>query len=252
MKLVVRTCSALLLCLTLLCANLTACAAVLRSGDKGESVKQIQAALVERGYLAEKDAKGSYNKKTVSAIKAFQEAEQLEATGVADIRTQVRLLGANALGEGVETLPPLVIEEKGEASYLGIYGLTEQDNGTYAFPSIFDQAVIDIYASNVNIRSAIITVDFDGVSIEISLAMSKGVTAKKAKSACEKTASLLGTLAAANSDRGYEPADAKATPFVRLGTLYNDYNLILEGFDDKGESLCYGVKSRQHSLAWRS
>jgi peptidoglycan hydrolase-like protein with peptidoglycan-binding domain len=251
MKQVVRIFSALLLTLTLLFSNFTAFAAVLRSGDKGEGVTQIQAALVERGFLAEKDAKGSYNKKTVSAIKAFQEAEQLEATGVADVRTQVRLLGAGALGEGVETLPPLVLEETGEASYLGIYGLTGQENGAYAFPSIFDQAVIDLYASNANIRSAIITVDFDGASIEISLAMSKGVTAKKAKSACEKAASLLGTLAAANSDRGYEPADAKETPFVRLGTLYNDYNLILEGFDNKGDSLCYGVKSRQLSLAWR-
>lgn len=251
MNQVVRICATLLLTLTLLFANLTACAAVLRSGDKGESVKPLQAALVERGYLAEKDAKGSYNKKTESAIKAFQEAEQLEATGVADIRTQVRLLGASALGEGLEKLPPLAMEETGQASFLGIYGFVEQENGAYAFPSIFDQAVIDMYAANANVRSVIITVDYDGESIEILLTMSKGISAKKAKSVCEKAASLLGTLAAANTDRGYEPADAKATPFDRLGTLYKDYNLILQSLNDKGESLCYGVKSRKLALAWR-
>ena len=54
----------------------------LEKGDKGEAVKQLQAALAAAGYL-DGAADGAFGAKTRAAVKAFQSAQGLAADGVA-------------------------------------------------------------------------------------------------------------------------------------------------------------------------
>lgn len=58
----------------------------LASGDTGEQVKRLQTRLKELGYYT-KNVTGNYYQNTVAAVKAFQEAFDLEATGKADVNT---------------------------------------------------------------------------------------------------------------------------------------------------------------------
>jgi len=67
----------------------------LESGVKGEAVLALQTRLIELGYLSGK-ADGSYGSKTASAVRAFQQAAELEATGIADEATQRRLFAGDA------------------------------------------------------------------------------------------------------------------------------------------------------------
>ena len=62
----------------------------LQKGSKGAEVKALQAALIELGYLSGK-ADGAFGSGTMAAVQAFQEAEGIEATGIADHNTQVKL-----------------------------------------------------------------------------------------------------------------------------------------------------------------
>lgn len=55
----------------------------LREGDQGEQVTQLQQALIRLGYLAG-EADGSYGPATSNAVRAFQAAEGLDETGIAD------------------------------------------------------------------------------------------------------------------------------------------------------------------------
>lgn len=58
----------------------------LQKGDKGDDVKNMQTMLVEMGYL-NGTPDGDFGGKTESAVKAYQEAMGLEATGIADEAT---------------------------------------------------------------------------------------------------------------------------------------------------------------------
>lgn len=62
----------------------------LASGAKGEDVKAMQQRLIDLGYLKGK-ADGSYGGGTAAAVKAFQQAAELEPTGEADARTLATL-----------------------------------------------------------------------------------------------------------------------------------------------------------------
>ncbi|HMA10036.1 MAG TPA: peptidoglycan-binding domain-containing protein [Ramlibacter sp.] len=65
-------------------------AAVLRLGDKGQAVKALQAALLERGFnpgLVD----GEFGGGTQAAVMAFQRSEGLLADGIAGPRTQAAL-----------------------------------------------------------------------------------------------------------------------------------------------------------------
>lgn len=64
----------------------------LRQGSKGEEVAALQEKLIEMGYLDDV-ADGAYGPKTAAAVRAFQEANGMEATGVADAATQEALMG---------------------------------------------------------------------------------------------------------------------------------------------------------------
>lgn len=65
----------------------------LQKGDKSDEVKQMQMMLVEMGFLSG-TPDGDYGSKTESAVKAYQEAMGIEATGIADEETLRLILTA--------------------------------------------------------------------------------------------------------------------------------------------------------------
>ena len=62
----------------------------MRSGNKGEKVKQLQSKLIQLSLMTEKDADGVYGAKTVSALRAFQKDYMpgKKTNGIADMETQ--------------------------------------------------------------------------------------------------------------------------------------------------------------------
>jgi len=69
--------------------------ATLTKGDKSEEVLQLQNRLFMLGFLLD-DRDGAYGSKTMTAVKMFQQAAGLEATGIADSETQRRLYAEDA------------------------------------------------------------------------------------------------------------------------------------------------------------
>jgi len=68
----------------------------LATGDEGDDVKRVQETLQKLGYYQGK-LSGNYLEGTTSAIKAFQQKNALEATGLADVETQRLLFSSAAL-----------------------------------------------------------------------------------------------------------------------------------------------------------
>ena len=77
----------------------------LRKNDKGDSVAQLQEALIQLGYLTGK-ADGNYGDKTVAAVKAFQKANNLKVDGQAGEETQKLLYGGTAAAAATATPKP--------------------------------------------------------------------------------------------------------------------------------------------------
>ena len=73
-------------------------------GDDGDDVKRLQQALRELDYLDAR-ATGKYRAATQEAVRAFQEAMGMEATGEADLETQRLLFGDTALAKGASPTP---------------------------------------------------------------------------------------------------------------------------------------------------
>ena len=67
----------------------------LQKGSAGDSVAQLQEALIGLGYMSGK-VDGTYGDKTVSAVKAFQKANGLTVDGTAGEETQKLLYGGSA------------------------------------------------------------------------------------------------------------------------------------------------------------
>lgn len=67
-----------------------------KKGSKGKAVTALHKRLIELKYLAGKP-ESSYTEKTVIAITAFQQAEGLDATGIADNDTQVKLFAEDTM-----------------------------------------------------------------------------------------------------------------------------------------------------------
>ena len=65
----------------------------LKKGDRGDDVQNMQAMLVEMGYLAGVPD-GDFGGKTEAAVKAYQQAMGIEATGIADEATLRLILTA--------------------------------------------------------------------------------------------------------------------------------------------------------------
>lgn len=64
-------------------------------GSRGKGVQAFQNLLISAGYSSIGSADGKYGNKTAAAVKEFQEANQLSATGKADLATQVMLIIRN-------------------------------------------------------------------------------------------------------------------------------------------------------------
>ena len=69
--------------------------ATLSKGDKSDAVLELQNRLFALGFLLD-DRDGAYGSKTQTAVKLFQQAAGLEATGIADNETQRRLYAEDA------------------------------------------------------------------------------------------------------------------------------------------------------------
>jgi len=67
----------------------------LRKGDEGDTVKQLQEALIQLGYLSGKPD-GKYGAQTVAAVKAFQKNNNLKSDGAAGEKTQKALFSGTA------------------------------------------------------------------------------------------------------------------------------------------------------------
>ena len=76
----------------------------LRYGDDGDDVKRLQQYLKDLKYLDAK-ATGKYRAATQAAVKEFQEAIGLEATGEADLDTQRELFSGQHLAKGAQPTP---------------------------------------------------------------------------------------------------------------------------------------------------
>lgn len=79
--------------------------ALLRSGETGNSVKELQTQLITLGYL-EGDADGEYGPMTKSAVRAFQERNGLDADGIAGEATLAAIYGSNATSASAATAKP--------------------------------------------------------------------------------------------------------------------------------------------------
>lgn len=94
----------------------------LETGSKGEDVKQLQKALIEKGVLSG-DPDGIYGKGTAGAVAKFQESIGLEANGIADEETQRSLFG------GIDVLEALMKEpwyfNGGSDTTLNVLNFTE-------------------------------------------------------------------------------------------------------------------------------
>ncbi|MGZ0087203.1 C40 family peptidase [Caldibacillus thermoamylovorans] len=68
-------------------------ALLLSIGSRGEEVKRVQQKLKELGYFTNSDITGYYGPVTADAVRRFQQAAKLPATGVVDSETYERLIG---------------------------------------------------------------------------------------------------------------------------------------------------------------
>jgi predicted chitinase len=78
---------------------------VLKLGDKGQAVLQVQQALKQFGYLPGSTPDGAFGPKTQQAITAFQAAQGLNTTGYVDNDT-LAALGFEVEADTPTTMPP--------------------------------------------------------------------------------------------------------------------------------------------------
>ena len=92
MKKIISLLLALVLTLSA-CSVALAADVVLRPGDKGDAVKEVQTLLTSYGYYSGK-INGSYNTATTTAVRNFQRDHSLTVDGIAGKATQAALYAA--------------------------------------------------------------------------------------------------------------------------------------------------------------
>ena len=105
--------------------------ALLKKGDKGDSVRELQNRLIELGYLSGK-ADGVYGTSTENAVKAFQKVSRLASDGKAGSVTQAVLYANGALKADGSVARPSETASPANASGSGSYatlkrGMTSDD-----------------------------------------------------------------------------------------------------------------------------
>ncbi len=94
----------------------------LENGDDGDDVKRVQEALKSLGYL-DANATGKFRSATEKAVRDFQEAHGLKASGKADIETQKQLFDGSAMPKGGMIAPtPAPDSALGDVSDMVIAG----------------------------------------------------------------------------------------------------------------------------------
>lgn len=105
--------------------------------DSGQNVVSIQEALVSLGY--DINADGYYGPSTKSAVKSFQQAEGLQATGQADTITLRKLY------ENQNSLPPSTVKSRNTSSTCtslrAIYDRASSTSDPYEFEAEMNDAV---------------------------------------------------------------------------------------------------------------
>jgi len=120
----------------------------LRLADTGEDVTRLQTELNRRGLLASASITGTYDSKTVEAVKAFQRANSLTVDGIAGSDTQHKLYG---------TVP--------EGTY-------EPGGGSTVTPSLYPVELVDWYKGDINTfwgrgETAVLTDVTTGISLRV-------------------------------------------------------------------------------------
>ena len=112
--------------------DVSASYAALEKGDSGIQVANMQAALIELGWLSGK-ADGEYGSNTRKAVAAFQSAAGLEATGTASTETLIALYGVSAPRAPSATVAPTPEPtpepERAPAPQTGYQALSPGDSG---------------------------------------------------------------------------------------------------------------------------
>ena len=75
---------------------------LVKTGSRGDDVKEVQEMLIAKGYLAEGEADGIFGAKTQSAVLAFQQENGLDATGMVGEGTLQALTAEEAPQEAPE------------------------------------------------------------------------------------------------------------------------------------------------------
>ena len=87
----------------------------LTKGDKSDEVLELQNRLYVLGFLLD-DRDGAFGSKTQTAVKLFQQAAGLEATGIADDATQQRLYAEDAPRTEYAQATPTPVPEEGASA----------------------------------------------------------------------------------------------------------------------------------------
>jgi len=73
---------------------------IIRDGDRGDNVKQLQSRLIALGFLAQGQDDGIFGQKTLDAVRKFQSASGLNADGIVGPATNKALSGASQASSG--------------------------------------------------------------------------------------------------------------------------------------------------------
>ena len=110
----------------------------MKKGSKGEMVLEMKQRLFDLGYFSTNQLSDSYTSDTISAVKKFQKANELEATGEVDEATYTLLFSqevecAFASLETPAELPEIEWPERDEEGYLAGEGefVYEDDEGGF-------------------------------------------------------------------------------------------------------------------------
>lgn len=125
---------ALLFSLMLIC-SFTFSAFALQQGDYGEDVYALQTFLIEQGYL-EGEADGDYGLMTEATVKAYQEANGLEATGILSDADIAFIYGTDLLEEtDIQWLTALGYLAEGEASPASLATALTNFKSDFGYPA---------------------------------------------------------------------------------------------------------------------
>ncbi|MBQ3761331.1 MAG: peptidoglycan-binding protein [Clostridia bacterium] len=113
--------------------NVAVSYSTLKIGDSGNGVTALQNRLIALGYM-NGSASGSYNNRTVNAVKAFQKLMGLSVNGAASSELQQRLFSSGAKRFSEEKIVSVNKPAKVSASSTGVYESLYDNNPSITIP----------------------------------------------------------------------------------------------------------------------